>query len=153
MSNKLKTGVTGLAALLGILGIIFTLMAVRDHGVAVEQFGKDVKDYDSWSTNFALTISYILMGLCALMAIGAGVYSTATNFGNNKKVLYALVGVAVIFIIGYVLASGTIDPKWAGMEINENISKLSGMGVIASYVFAGLAVFSIAFFEIKNAFK
>ena len=139
MSNKLKTGVTGLAALLGLLGIIFTLMAVRDH--------------ESSYTDMALGVSYVLMGLCALIAIGAGLYSAATNLGKNKKVLYAVVGVALIFVLGYVMASGTIEPKWAGMEINENISKLSGMGVIASYVFAGLAVFAIAFFEIKNAFK
>ncbi|NND76934.1 MAG: hypothetical protein HKN39_01975 [Flavobacteriales bacterium] len=139
MSKGLKTGVTGLAALLGLGGIVFTLLAVQDPF--------------SSKTDIALGVSYVLMGLCALIAIGAGLYAAASNIGKNKKVLIGLIGVAVIFALGYALASGTIEPKWEGMEINESISKLSGMGVIASYVFAGLAVFSIAFFEIKNAFK
>lgn len=141
MSKRLKTGITALSAILAIAGIIFTLLAVRDHL--------------SINTDIALIISYILAGLCALGAVGAGILAVATDFKKNIKVIYSIIGVAVVFLIGYILASDVVLPSWSnvGFEVDEGVSKFSGMGVITSYIFAGLAVFTIIFFEIKNAFK
>ena len=141
MSKGLKTGITALSAILAVAGIIFTLLAVRDHL--------------SINTDIALIISYVLAGLCALGAVGAGILAVFTNLKKNMKVIYSILAVAAVFLVGYIMASDVVLPSWSnvGFDVDEGVSRSSGMGIIASYVFAGIAVGSIIFFEIKNVFK
>ncbi|MEM7161078.1 MAG: hypothetical protein AAF487_01440 [Bacteroidota bacterium] len=159
MSKALKLGTTAFSAILAILGIVFTVLAIpEDIEAAVDN--KILPPFESLMANLALIDSYALVAFCALFAIGAGIYALITNFKKNSKVLIGIFGLLALVGIGWVLANGsipaegtTMGDKWRELEVTEGISRFAGMASYLSYFFLGIAIFSIIYFEVKNVFK
>jgi len=90
-----------------------------------------------------LGLSYILLILAIVAALGGTVLQAVMNPGKLKGSLIGLGGMALVIIISYVLADGTVEPYYAS-GITETASKLSGAGLYAFYILFVLAVLSIA---------
>lgn len=90
-----------------------------------------------------LGLSYILLILAVLAALGGSVMQAIMNPGKLKGSLIGLGGMILVFVISYVLADTTVEPYYAS-DITETASKLSGAGLYAFYILFILAVLSIA---------
>jgi len=112
----------------------------------------------SW-INSNLIWTYILMAICAGIAILASLFHMVTDINAAKKGLISILFLGVVFVISYLLASDTI-PQFIGVQkfINDGtltpqVAKLVDTGLHAMYILLALAVLSIVFSSINRAFK
>ena len=98
--------------------------------------------------NIGMYLTYALVGIAALAAI---VFPIIQMFGNIKKAIPALIGVAVLVII--VLFSYSISSN----EVYENAGSVTsqwvGGGIRATMILIGLAFFSAIFTEVYKFFR
>jgi len=146
MSKILKIGNSALAALLAVLGIIFTIIAIGDP--------------NSFLGGLAFRVAYVLIALCTIVAVGAFIILLVTNFKKYYMVLVWIALMAIIVGVCWAAASGSLPAestqmgkKWLQLGVTEGMSKFAGMAGFISYFFAGAAIFAIIFFEVRNLFK
>lgn len=134
--------------LLCILSVVFFVMILNAGDTAIEEsfaMGEDVT-----SVNWALYISYIILGLIVLFVLFfvlKGLFA-----GNVKKTLMSIGGFLVIGVISYVLASDSIEglPLNDGVAITNGESKWVGAGLITFYILAILAIVAMVFSGLKK---
>lgn len=112
----------------------------------------------SW-INSNLIWAYILMVICAGIAILAGLFHMITDIHAAKKGLISLVFLGAVFVVAYLLSSDAI-PQFIGVQkfINDGtltpqVAKLVDTGLYAMYILLGLAILSIVFSSINRIFK
>lgn len=106
-----------------------------------------------------LTWAYILLAICAGIAIISGLYQMITDTKAAKGGLIALVFLAVVAGVSYMLSSDAI-PQFIGVQkfINDGtltakVSKLVDTGLHATYILLGLAILSIVYSSVSRLFK
>jgi hypothetical protein len=112
----------------------------------------------SW-INSNLIWAYVLMVICAGIAILASLFHMITDINAAKKGLISLVFLGVVFVVSYLLSSDTI-PQFIGVQkfINDGtltpqVAKLVDTGLYAMYILLGLAILSIVFSSLNRIFK
>ncbi len=135
MFQKINT--TGMYVFI-VIGVILMIMTMSS-GLTPEQS----ECTDCGAVGSFLGLSYILLILAIVAALGGTVLQAVMNPGKLKGSLIGLGGMALVIIISYVLADGTVEPYYAS-GITETASKLSGAGLYAFYILFVLAVLSIA---------
>jgi len=121
-----------------VIGVILMIMTMSS-GLTPEQ--SDCTDCGAVGS--FLGLSYILLILAIVAALGGSVMQAIMNPGKLKGSLIGLGGMILVFLISYVLADATVEPYYAS-DITESASKLSGAGLYAFYILFVLAVLSIA---------
>lgn len=113
---------------------------------------------DTW-VNANLYWAYILFILSIAAALVLEFANTVTDKKAAKNAAVALVFMGAVIGISYLLSDNTI-PKFYGVEkfiesgdLTQNISKLIGTGLIATYILSGLAVLGIVWSSISSIFK
>ncbi len=102
--------------------------------------------------------AYLLTLVAAFLAV---LFPIIFMFLYPKKVLKALGGIAIIgliFLIGYVLADATPIKDISSANPNPNFANIgvlvySDMGLIASYMLAGVAVLLLLFTGVRSIFS
>ncbi len=92
--------------------------------------------------------SYVLIALCAVAAI---VIPLIQSFSDPKSLVKSAIGVGVlvvIFFVGYGLADGVTSA-----DTTESTARLTGAGLITTYVFFFVAIGGIVFTEISKMIK
>ena len=112
----------------------------------------------SW-INSNLIWAYILMVICAGIAILAGLFHMITDIHAAKKGLISLVFLGAVFVVAYLLSSETI-PQFVGVQkfINDGtltpqVAKLVDTGLYAMYILLGLAILAILYSSVNRIFK
>ena len=95
-----------------------------------------------------LFLAYILIGLCALTAVGMPLVKAFGDFQSIKKIGIGVGALIVVFIVGYILADGTVFEK-----ASASTSKRVGAGLITMYILAIAAIAGIVYTEIKKALE
>ena len=97
---------------------------------------------------------YLLLAIAAASAIIFPIITMAKNPANAKNALIGVVGLAVVFGLGYALASGTetldVDGK---LLATASEAKMSEAGLIAFYILAAGAIGSIIYAEVSKMLK
>ena len=93
-----------------------------------------------------LFLSYILIGVCALTAIGMPLVRAFGDPQSLKKMGMGIGVVVVVFIISYVIADGSTVYENA----SAGTSKMVGAGLFTMYILAFLALGGIVFTEIQK---
>ena len=97
-----------------------------------------------------LIFSYVLIGLCALAAIGLPLMQAAGNLGSLKKIGISVGGLLIIFLICYMIAGNdTLGLK----KVTEGEAKLADAGIIMFYVLLIGAIGSIIYTEVHKFSK
>jgi hypothetical protein len=106
-----------------------------------------------------LTWAYILLAICAGIAIFAGLYHMITDIRAAKRGLIALVFFVVVAGVSYALASDAI-PQFMGVQkfiddgtLTARVAKLIDTGIYATYILIGLAILSIVYSSVSRLFK
>ena len=93
-----------------------------------------------------LFISYILIGVCILTAVGMPLMKAMGDPDSLKKMGMGVGALVLVFIIGYFTASGE-----ASGDASETTTKLVGAGLTTFYILAIAAIGGIVYTEIKKA--
>ncbi len=144
MFQKINT--IGMFVIIAI-GVILMVMTMSS-GLTPEQ--SDCTDCGAVGSFIGL--SYILLIVAILAALGGAVLQAVTNPGKLKGTLIGLVGMIVVLGLSYVLADSTVEPYYTG-NISETTSRLSGAGLYAFYILFVLAVLSIAYSSVSRLLK
>lgn len=98
-----------------------------------------------------LIFAYILIGLCALAAIGLPLVQAMGNPSSLKKIGISVGGLVVLFVVCYLIASdstvGTTE------EVTGGTAKRVGAGIIMFYLLLAGALVSIVYTEVKKLSK
>ena len=137
---------TVVKVLIAVLGAIFCI-AIIANSDAIE--GGDKVNYLDW----ALKITYIAMALCIGIALLFGLYFFITNIGKSKGMLFALIGFIVVMVIAYAMADDTVTNAWAAHGVTQKVSKLSSMGIWATFLLLGIAVVMALWSEVSKLIK
>lgn len=93
-----------------------------------------------------LFLSYILIGVCALAAIGMPLVKAFGDPQSLKKMAMGIGAVVVVFVVAYLIADGTEYEN-----ASSSASKMVGAGLYTMYILAILAIGGIVFTEIQKA--
>lgn len=103
--------------------------------------------------NIGIILTYCMVALGALTAIGFGVMKMMQNTANAKKTIYTIIGLASAFIIAYLFASDEILKSYEKYEISASESKQVGMGLIAFYLLIFGAIAAVIYAELSKVFS
>lgn len=93
-----------------------------------------------------LFLAYILIGLCAVLAVLMPLIKSLDDPSSLKKSAIGVGALIVVFVVGYVIADGTPYDK-----ADAGTSKMVGAGLYAFYILVFGAIFGIVYTEIKKA--
>lgn len=95
-----------------------------------------------------LFISYILIGVCVLAAVGMPLVKAFGDPDSLKKMGIGVGALVVVFVVAYLVADGTVS----GDE-SAGTAKMVGAGLVTFYILAIGAIGGIVYTEIKKALE
>ena len=109
---------------------------------------------DVVSEGLLINWCYILLGIATLTAIIFPIITMAQSPKNAKNALIGIVGLAIVFAIGYAMA-GNEEVFDAGAKLlaDSSTSQLSEAGLNAFYILGLGAIGVIIFSEVSKIFK
>jgi hypothetical protein len=135
-TKKLDTGLTILAFIIGIFGLIL--------GIRIMLGYEDVIGTSIW-------LVFGLMIVAGGAAIIFGLVGLLTNLKRNMSLLIGIIGFAVLAFICYSIASD--DVVRYGEDISTTASQVSGAGLMIMYVLVVAAVLMAIIGEVVRIFK
>jgi hypothetical protein len=100
--------------------------------------------------NIGIILTYLMVGVAALTAIGFGIKKMIANTENTKKTLYTIVGLIVVIVFSYLIASNEVLGSFEKYEITESTSKQVGMGLITFYILMFVAIGAVLYAELSK---
>lgn len=89
---------------------------------------------------------YFLMIAAVIIAVISPVYGFIQSPGNLTKILISVGAVALVAVISYALAGNSFSAlKLETLNITEQTSKTVGMGLLFTYITAGISLLAIVF--------
>ena len=127
-----------LYALLGISALIILIFYIKGESAA----------------DIIIDWAYFLLILTIAISVIAPIIFYIKNPGKAKTVLTGIVVFVVLFVIAYLLASGSIQGDvYQKYAITANTSKIIGGMLITTYILGGLAILAIIYASIAKFFK
>ncbi len=108
--------------------------------------GDDPDAINSSAITFMFLLMWLLVAVATISALFFGLAKMLTTPGGLKKALFALGGLAILFIIGYALSSGeeadAVVQVFEGKDIQPTASTVKNIGMLLNVFFAmtGVAV-------------
>ena len=103
--------------------------------------------------NIGIILTYLMVGLAALTAIGFGVKNMIQKTGSAKKTLFTIGGLIAIIIIAYITASDEVLNEYKKYNITTSASKQVGMGLITFYILIFGAIAAVLYSELSKMFS
>lgn len=102
-------------------------------------------------TDTVLTWAYILFVITVVLLIGFPIAFFIKNPKSGLRILFVIVGFAVLFGISYGFASDATNADiYEKMKVTPGISKLIGGGLIMTYILVGITILSLAAASIRK---
>ncbi|MBL4755890.1 MAG: hypothetical protein JKY52_20135 [Flavobacteriales bacterium] len=105
------------------------------------------------SVPLMLNWTYALLAITLVSAVVFPIIVLAQNPKKAKGALVSLIGLVIVFGVGYMMASDTVFTSYEAYGVDTSISKGVGTGLIATYVLMALSGGGIVFFGIVRIFK
>tara|TARA_B100000614_G_C14503757_1_gene475754 strand:- start:408 stop:737 length:330 start_codon:yes stop_codon:yes gene_type:complete len=103
--------------------------------------------------NAGLILTYLMISIGAIVAVGFAVKKIIDNIQAAKKTLYAIGGLIVITGLSYLMASGNIEISYDKYGITSETSKNVGMGLYTFYILTCIAIGSVLYTELIKVFN
>ena len=106
----------------------------------------DPEAINSSAITFMFLLMWLLLAIAAISALFFGLAKMLTTPGGLKKALFAVGGLAILFIIGYALSSSeeadAVVQVFEGKDIQPTASTVKNIGMLLNVFFAmtGVAV-------------
>ncbi len=157
----------GLAVMLGVLltviylGSVFGGLSSAGYSVS-DDLNRIMKDNPGQTFDFfnpGLMLTGVLIIICAVTAIGFGLFQMFSAPKNSLKMIIALAVIIGVFFALYSTSSADLEvgnpisDTLQKFEVGENVSKLISGGLKTTLLLAGLSALSMIVMEIYNIFK
>lgn len=129
------------------IGVVLMVMTMSDFNKSGEEYMCE----SCWPTNAFIVLSYILLGLAALAAVGGAIMGAVQH---PKKIKGSLIGIgvlALVVVVSYLLASDEVLESYG--DITATTSRLSGAGLYAFYILFAGSILAIIYSSISRALK
>ena len=103
--------------------------------------------------DLGIILTYLMIGIGALIAIGFGIKKMIQKTNNTKKTLYTIGGLIIVLIFSYFIASDEILGSYEKYEITASTAKKVGMGLTTFYVLAIGAIGAVLYSELSKVFS
>ncbi len=151
--SKLQKGLTFVLVALFVITAIFVVLFY----IQVVPLADETAQIEHSITDGILGWAVALFGIAAVAAVAFPILDFAQDAANDIKSVIkpaiALVAVAVILVIAYATASGSMDSLATPLQETEETIKWSGAGLNALYITLGLSIVAVIFVEVKNIIK
>jgi len=104
-------------------------------------------------TNYGIILTYILLAVAAITAIGFPIKYIISHPKKAKEVGIALGGLLVVYLIATLLASDEVTEHYTKFGVTETISKQVGTGLFLFYILGAGAIISILYSEVTKMLK
>ncbi|MEC7646353.1 MAG: hypothetical protein VX689_02580 [Bacteroidota bacterium] len=101
--------------------------------------------------NIGIILTYLMIGIGALIAIGFGIKKMISNTENATKTLYTIGGLVVVLLFSYLIASDEVLKSFEKYNITAATAKRVGMGLVTFYVLAIGAIGAVLYSELSKA--
>ena len=132
--------------LIAVLGAVFCVLVIMNSEAI--QGGENVNYLDS-----GLAITYVAMAVCVGIVLLFGLFHFVSNIGKSKGMLYTLVGFLIVLGVSYAMADGSLTNEWSGKGITEKVSKMTSMGIGATFLLLAIAVVTAVWSEVSKLIK
>ncbi|OFY98249.1 MAG: hypothetical protein A3K10_17330 [Bacteroidetes bacterium RIFCSPLOWO2_12_FULL_31_6] len=106
------------------------------------------------SEGVLITWCYVLLAIASLVAIVFPIIAMVQNPKNAKIVLMGIVGLSIVFVIGYLLSTGVDTIDGDGKLLATALeAKMSETGLIVFYIMGGFAIITVVYAEVSKMFK
>ena len=103
--------------------------------------------------NIGIIITYVMIGFATATTLIFGVKKMLSNTKNAKKTLYTILGLVLVFLVSYLIASDEVLQSYEKYKISTSQSKNVGMGLLMFYLLGSLAIASILYAELSKVFS
>ncbi len=103
--------------------------------------------------DIGLWVAYVMVIVALLGAVVLPIINAASQPKLLIKPIAALIGLVVLFFIGYAFAGESLNPRAVTAGVTGGISKMVGGGLICMYVLFAVALIGIVYTEINKALK
>lgn len=101
-------------------------------------------------TNYGIIITYILLAVATLAAVGFPLMNLVKNPKNAKGALLGVGALVLVFGLSYAISS---DVNPSDIEISPVGAKLVDAGLYAVYLLSIVAIGSLIYTEVSKLFK
>ncbi|MGD1846204.1 MAG: hypothetical protein ACFB10_12510 [Salibacteraceae bacterium] len=146
MNNTLNLGVVIFTRALMIVGAILCVLVMVTSDETTFSY--------PWVGSF-ITYALVLLAVASFSWIATFITAIISNPAKIKSILIWIVGLGLVFGIGYALSTGDdyqryINKTTEELLVDEVTAHLSGTGIIMFYVLLGGAVLSIVFSSVTR---
>lgn len=117
---------------------------------------EDPSAASSGALNGMFWVTYILLAVSSVMAIVFGISKMLSTPGGLKKTLYAVVALAVLFVIGYIMSSGeeaeAVVNTFKGKDIEPTVATVKNIGMLLN-VFFGMTLIAVVLMVVPGLKK
>jgi hypothetical protein len=104
-------------------------------------------------TNYGIILTYILLAVAAITAIGFPIKHIINHPKKAKEVGFAIGGLIAVYLIANLLASDEVTEHYAKFGVTETISKQVGTGLFLFYILGAGAIITILYSEATKMLK
>lgn len=104
-------------------------------------------------TDIALYVGYFLVAVAVIASLVLPLIKAAGNPRSLITIGAGILGLGVIFLIGYALADSEVLPYYARYDIEGGGSQIIGGALITMYMLIILALLGIAVTEVSKLFR
>lgn len=156
--------VLGVAALIGILFFVQDAGTLETAVEGMKDLPADMKilEVDNLANDWGgliLNLSLYLFVICGTLAIGFAIYKFVTDAIDNPKSAIkpaiTLVGVGVLVLISYSMASDAI-PEFLGsqnFDVSPSESKWVETSLFGMYILFGIAIVALIYTELSRIWR
>ncbi len=128
----------GLLVLFAVSAVLFVLFYINGESM----------------TDTVLNWAYLLFALTVVLLIAFPVAYFIKNPKSGLRVLFVLIGFAVLYGISYSLASDANEAAiYTKNNVSPAISKFIGGGLIMTYILVGITILSVIVSSIRKSFN
>jgi|SRR5690606_39395921 len=98
-------------------------------------------------------ITYALLGIAVLGALGFAIYHAVRTPGALVKSLIGIGALLALFGLSYALSGSEVNSAARALGVTESSAKLIGAGLIMLYISLVLAALALIYSEISKAFR
>ncbi len=100
--------------------------------------------------DFALYLTYAMVAISILLAIGFSVWFLLKNFSNAKATLFGFAGIIIVFLMSYFISSNEVYEKFS---ISASLSQFIGGTLIMLYIIFFGTILTAIYAEVNKLFK
>lgn len=95
---------------------------------------------ENFMVEYAIPFAYVLLAVAAIGSFLMPVISSLQDPKSLIKPLIGIVGIAIVYAIGYALAGNEMSPVYAQYGVNAEGSKIIGGILTTTYLMGAVAV-------------